>query len=946
VTVARVRTLAFVLLVGVTGVAAMACGSAPRKPVGISPEARDAPPKKIAPKGNAASPKPFPSHVVALVPDRTLGPFLARRGTNALAAYVEGGEQGGRRLVTVALDDGGKPKGKPRMIGAAPGETNALVVRATGGERAGFVAALTALTDRGGESLTVFGIADDGTSRAPGAELARTTEDIVWTEIVPTARGAICFWAEETRAKAANILAVSLDPDGKPRGVPSHVAKGVTGWQAIPTTMGVALALVTPAGAPAAAPAAALAAAPAAAHAAGSATTPAAAHAAGSATTPAPAAAPAAARAAAPAADDPKKLGSLSLLKLDAEGRAIGAAVTVSPTPTVGSDFEIVTAGDGLLLAWTDRSGLDPEVTVAAVDAAGAARPPVRPVSPVGGSSLVALASGKAGTALAWDEPSKRARPTRRVHLAIIAPGGAAAAAPAAAAGANGNATSAGVAIEVQGSAPPELVATEDGFALLAPARSCALTDTPDACAASVPLPTFVRLDAKLAVVQTEALRLLDASSTVGDASLAWSLDCARNRCIALAAPNQSPAPIHAVDLVKRTSAYRSPLIPAPPADAARGTALATLAVGDVYADLAVVKVGDTSLLALVTAAADDRATTKKGPGGASLTVRALDAAGIPQAPTTITPRALTVGGVAMAAGATPEDGAAIAWVAREGGDPQVHVTKVDRRGKKTGDVLVTTDKGDASDVAIAQVSGGFIVAWVDGRDGNGEVYAAKVSNDLRVSAHERVTKAPGDASDLVILPTKDAVWLAWADPRESPHDGFADVFVVPLDPATAKRSGEEARVLPTAAHSRSPVLASTSSGLVIAWIEDAPLASDQGNASHGAMIAWLDPKGRPIKDPIRTRGAANGAPTAITLDVSPSGALRGILARGTRDELVLDAIDLSPTAPPRAYPLLSMIGPPSFDVSLKLLGEALYYSDGGSEADDNRARRLTLVWK
>jgi hypothetical protein len=556
----------------------------------------------------------------------------------------------------------------------------------------------------------------------------------------------------------------------------------------------------------------------------------------------------------------------------------------------------------------------------------------VRPVSPVGGSSLVALASGKAGTVLAWDEPSKRAHPTRRVHITNIAPGAT-----------GGNTTAAGIAIEMHGSAPPELVATDDGFALLAPAQACALNDTPETCAASTPMPTFVRLDSKLAVVQTEALRLPELKA----AALAWSLDCTKSRCVALAAPNESPTPIHAIDLVQRASLYRSPVIPASPPDAARATALATLASGEAYADLAVVKVGDTSLLALVTAAVDDPATTKKGPGaGASLTVRALDAAGVPQAPTTLTTRALTVGGVAMAAGATPEDGAAIAWVAREGGDPQVHLTKVDRRGKKTGDVLVTTEKGDASDVAIAQVPGGFIVAWVDGRDGNGEVYAAKVSSELKVSPHERITKALGDASDLVILPTKDAVWLAWADPRESPNDGFADIYVASLDRSTGKRVGDEARVLPTAAHSRSPVLASTATGLAIAWIEDAPMSSDQGNASHGAMIAWLDAKGHPVKDPMRTRGAADGAPTAITLDVSPSGALHGILARGTRDELVLDAVDLSPNAPPRAYPLLNMIGPPSFDVSLKLFGDALYYSDGGSEPEDNRARRLTLAWK
>jgi hypothetical protein len=323
-----------------------------------------------------------------------------------------------------------------------------------------------------------------------------------------------------------------------------------------------------------------------------------------------------------------------------------------------------------------------------------------------------------------------------------------------------------------------------------------------------------------------------------------------------------------------------------------------------------------------------------------------IDAAGTVSAPVVITTRALAVGGVAIAPAEKPDDGAAVAWVARDNGDPEVHVTRIDRKGKRTNDVKLTTTRGDASDVTITWAGNGWLVAWVDGRDGNGEVYAAKVSNELKVSPHERVTKAPGDASDLVVLATKDAVWLAWADPRESPNDGFADIFVASLDRTTGKRVTDEARVLPTAAHSRSPALASTSAGLAIAWIEDAPMASDQGNASHGAMFAWLDAKGHPVRDPVRTRGASDGAPTAITLDVSPSGALHGILARGTRDELVLDAVELSPTAPPRAYPLLNMIGPPSFDVSLKLFGDALYYSDGGAEPEDNRARRLTLVWK
>ena len=305
------------------------------------------------------------------------------------------------------------------------------------------------------------------------------------------------------------------------------------------------------------------------------------------------------------------------------------------------------------------------------------------------------------------------------------------------------------------------------------------------------------------------------------------------------------------------------------------------------------------------------------------------------------------MGGVAIAGGGRVEDGAAVAWVAPEAGDPQLHVTRVDARGRRMNDVQVTTARGDASDVAIAWVGDGWIVAWVDGRDGNGEVYATKLDRGLRrVAREERITHAPGDASDVTILARPDGAWLAWADPRESPSEGFADIYVVPLRAADATPSGEEVRVLGTAAHSRSPALGVTGDQLAVAWIEEAPMGADPVTSpSYGAMLAWLDPQGHPVHEPGHLATGGDGFPTGVALDGTPTS-LHVVLARSARDAVELDGLEITRAPATRAFPLVGLDGPPSLDVAVALLGDAVFFNDEGQDAGDRRARRATVQWR
>jgi hypothetical protein len=506
-------------------------------------------------------------------------------------------------------------------------------------------------------------------------------------------------------------------------------------------------------------------------------------------------------------------------------------------------------------------------------------------------------------------------------------------------------------AVEVQGRGAPELVVTDTGFAMLFPASVCVVaTGTSGVpqppCSASSVAPTFVRFDAQGLPADTQPIRIGDKHDA---AAVAWSLDCVGEKCAALAATSATPTPVSLVDLAPRTTPFRAPVVPPLPASAPRVVALKTLAAGDQLADLAAARIGDGALLATITSAAEDDgdAPEKKKRPGATVVVREIGNNGDAKGPPfTITGRARTAGGVAIAAGAAPEDGAALAWTARDGATTQVHVTKLNAKGKRTNEVQLTSSKGGVADVAIAWAGAGWLVAWVDGRDGNGEIYAARLDKDLnRTSKEERITNAPGDAGDVTLLVQGDRAFVAWADPRESTKDGFADIWLAPLRTKDATRAGDEVRILGTAAHSRSPSLALAGDVPTLAWIEEAPMGLDTNTmGSFGAMVARLDSRGRPQRDPARIALAGDGLATSVALETTRNG-VHAYVSRATRDELVIDAIDLGADAP-APYTLLAVEGPPSIDISLAPIDGWLFYDDEAGEPGDRRLRRATLLWR
>jgi hypothetical protein len=855
-----------------------ACGGA-RRSMFIQPneERLDVRPLSAVLAGDAGAPRAavvVKSHRVATIERKAIGPFEAHGAQGGLVAWIEAADRGGGQVLTVVpTSPDGAAMADARIVNPVPHEATALFVRPTGGTRGGWLVAWSALLDRG-ESLSIVGIAPDGSTRNAAADVQRTTDHIKWADIVPLAKGALVVWAEETPTGEANVLAAPVDSDGKPRGMPVRVARAVTGWAAVKTDEGVGVALVVP------------------------------------------------------VAGNTTDAGSLSWMRLDADGRPAGAAVVVSPRATVSTGVDAVAIPGGALLGWTDRTGEDEQVMLATVDAAGKVRGPHRAMDAVGGTELAALASGPAGAALLWHEPRGREREMRTAHLALVTTQGDPAAQPI-------------TALDVASKVAPELAATEHGFAVLAAARSCVTGVTVGACDGPT-MPTYVRLDARLTPVQAEPLYV---SLPREEAALGWALRCAGDACVALAATGESPTPIYTVDLAPRASPFASPEVLPPPPDAAHVTGVTTVASGQPFIQLDATTIERTTLLATLTTTVD---TVPKGQTkvrhGALAVVRAFDAQGRPLAePTLLTSRGLPVGGVAIAAGGKPDDGAVVAWVARDADDPQVHLSHVDALGKKLGEVQLTRARGDASEVAVAWAGDGWIVGWVDGRDGNGEVYAAKVDRELnRTGPEQRITKAPGDAGDVAIAVKGETAWLTWADPRESPREGTADVYATTLRARDAKKTGEDVRVLATAAHSRSPEIVAAGDGALVAWIEDAPAGLDVGGM---AMLARLDRLGHVVGAPGPLPVAAKGKATGVSLGVAGDGA-RAVVVRSAKDEVTLDAVSLRPDGTAGTpWALLDLDAPGSFEVSTALTPDAVFFDDVGASVSDHRVRRAAISW-
>jgi hypothetical protein len=621
----------------------------------------------------------------------------------------------------------------------------------------------------------------------------------------------------------------------------------------------------------------------------------------------------------------------LSLQSLDALGNPTAPAVVIARGDRIDGDVDLTRVSETWALAWTDQSAGAPRMQLAFVDAVGDV---VGPRNPLGQdpSTLLGFASAGAGAAVAWEEAPVLPH-RRQVHLGTVFSEG----------GALRLQTAPSV-LELASAGSVELVRAGSGLAAIGQAPSCGPEISFVGCSGAV-VPTFVRFGPHLEVEQAEPLFVRPEDP----ATLAWNLVCGSDGgCATLAATSETPTPVVAFDLKSRRSPFPAPIALPAPRGAAHSDEVTTMASGPAYEGLSAASVGDQTILASIAASSGPAKNWRLQP--ASVYAHWIDGAGAGAGKsgtgaTLLTSRASSFGSVALANGASPEDGAAVVWIARTLSGEQVHIAHLSTTGRRETETSLPVSRTGLSVASIAWAGDGWIVAWTDDDGTKAQLYATKLKTDLqRAHPIRRIARVGRGASDLALAASGDVAWLAWSDPRDSPREGVADIFATTLRTKDAARSGDEVRVLATTTHSRSPALAPLPDGTaIVAWIEEGL----PGVEGHGTLMAACLDAGARLSCPARNLTlAGDGRPMSLAL-VSGEGDVRAVVARTARDGVTIDALRLGPAAavltPP--WPVAVLDAPGSFETTVAAARSGVFFIDVGSSPAERRIRRVAVAW-
>lgn len=814
-----------------------------------------------------------------------IGPYVGRDGDASLAAWAEAAASG-RSLLVAAIDDAGLP-GKPSRIGNVAPELDLVLVR-------GFGAASARLPGQPRFALVT-------TRRAEQKTLIEVT--------ATTAAGAVVFGPAGVAERTARVLWVGFavtsekplllwaeQVGGGKAGDPAllyALPLSFDGAQVAPTLLSNKACVwqVAVAGAQAA-------------------------------------------LATVKATNNSCAVGSVTLDLLGVSGKA---DKSVELGGRAALDLDLVAAPDAFVLAWSDQGQLEPRAVTAVVDARGNVRSaPGGAVPTLGEQAVVALSAGASARApafLVWENVGERPEGARFFEVSALDE--------------KGRASGPHSRIlygRVDGGAP-ELAAFAGGVAALTLAPAC---DADDACDGSLPVPTFVALDASLKVQTSEPL-VLDALGGRA-ADLGWGLTCHDRGCFALAAPSRSPAALFTVPLPLRQNQYRAAAEEAAVAGKPRVVSSDVLlrAAGPL-SEIALGKAQNRDFVGYVTdfdPTTPWQKLTKPAEDGrleplrARVAVRTFDAAAS-RAPASdeqmISLRAHSQGGLSfLSEGPTAKDALAL-WMGLDKGEPQVFLTQLGDAGKRGQQRMLTRKAGAASDVAGIAVDGGFLISWIDERSGDAEVYAARVSRTLeKASPEQRITTADGAAAELLIGRVAGKPYAVWTDARGAEEPGWADIYGAFLRPNDAAREGSEHRLSSTRPHSFSPQLAELGGQVVVAWLEEA-----DGTSAASARIATLAQSGD-VAGGVSVVKLEAGAPRGLGLSCSETIChLAVTMEVDGRAELY--GFDWKPNLEPRPTKLAGL-GAPAAAAVAPLVRDSLVYV---ADVRDGRGlvRRLGVEW-
>lgn len=816
----------------------------------------------------------FPGERFAAVPPGTFGPYLSEHPGGMIAAWAAA-EGGKRHWFTANLGPTGAPLADPITVADAPPEVNLVAIRPAGGAGNGFFL-ITTSHEFSGERIDVLGLGAHGELRGGPTPLALSLPDVVWIDVVPTRHGAMAMWAVR-REDRADLYGARLGEAGGPEDRTSEVLRDVRAWQVTEIPDGIAVA-------------------------------------------------------AALAGKEMGERGPLVVCFLSPEAH-IEKKLVLEEGPTVEPDVDLVRMGDRLLVAWSDQANVDSRITGALVDLAGnVVKPKTSLAPPFGPQALVRLVAPRAEGApayVAWENALEKPRSGREIRIGAVSRDLAITRATAL------------ITVSSEGSLP-ELAATEKGLAVLTTAPQC---ERGGDCSNASGVPTFAEVDSAMKVVASAPLRLKPLHGRTVD--LAWGLSCGEGGCLSLAAAPSNPAPVYVVKLGGSAGNWQPAVRQSTDAPLPRPDEVELVARSESVAQMATARVGSAQVVSWVTyldPSTPFAKTKKAAPDGkyeaprAIVRVQALPDQGPRAEPVTMSYRAHSPGGVAMAPGDPAREEALLVWTGVDNRQPQVFLSLLGTGGKKIVQKMLTHASGGVRDVAAAFTGDGWAVAWVEERGGSSQIHVAKVDRKLSPIVRERSLLASRSAQTGVkLLSTAGHLFVIWSDARGA---GISDIYALRLSSKDLATVGPEHAIAATPFPSRSPALAALGEGAVVAWIED-PHAGDEG-AGASVVVARLDSGADVVDTPttVRTQGSPGGVDIAcgkaecrITTSV--------FMAEGGE----IDAFEWGPGTAPRVQRLLPLGARPRSAPAPLFCAQDLLYAEE-QRAGDARLRRVRVTWR
>lgn len=807
------------------------------------------------------------------------GPYLAASSDRVLS-LTGVDHKDGLALLAQPLEWDGKKSGDARAVATVAGAVSLLSLKAV--SRDLFAAVLATKTERGHIAYAAL-IGADGAPRGKLLELHQSAEPILWVEAVGAGDGVVVFVA--SGSGTATIRSSVLDKAGTVASTASPVATGARAWDVTATTGGPLLVFLTREG----------------------------------------------------------EKTRVQAQSLDASGKLSGPTITIAEGARIAEDVEVVDTGDGAVAAWAEGERGEGRVVVARLAGGKLLGAPRAAAESAGDQALVGLEASNGKVLVAWEDGGAPHRTARRIELAALS---------------SDLGTELGrthMSLGTRDAGPPLMVPTAEGFAFLGLARACA-AGAPS-CAEAPIVPVYVKASSDLGRVTATPLFVDRLGGEAPDG--AWALACSGKGCVAAAS---GPDELFALSLEGKLGEITPPIPEARRSDAP-GVRVHDVLRGPRIASTSRARLASSWLFATVTEHAegapppplppdvDARAEAEKdrlhqkdpkrgSKRGAIVRIVPLDDRGGAAAAVTLSVRALSTGGVAIAPSAAADE-AVVAWVARDDGDPQVFLTRVGADGKKRGQTMLTTAKGDVSEVALTAVSDGYLVAWVDERDGNGEVYTARVDKNLRkLGPDQRITNAKGDASSLALHVSGAEAWLAFSDARGI-ESGAGDVFLAKLDVAKGTKKGEEQRLASTTQHARALRFAVTSAGVALLFVDSPPAMATGG--SFLRRVA-LSPTGDAQPSTALTLPPA-WDPTSLDVACEPAQC-RVALVRRSADGLTLAGGSMTREGTLALRDFMSLLSPPGTSHDPMIAGDAVLVGDDAAIPGEGRLRRIGVRWK